>query len=107
VYDNIESYGGDTRRVFVSGHSAGAHLAALVALDKRFLADVAVPPSFIKGVVSISGIYTVAAPLPGGINSWTNWGFRYVCWCIDWFASRQLLTVTRQESVRAHNIWNK
>ncbi len=36
VRQNISSYGGDTSRVFVSGHSAGGHLAALIAMDPRY-----------------------------------------------------------------------
>lgn len=36
VQQNISRYGGDTSRVFVSGHSAGGHLAALIALDPRY-----------------------------------------------------------------------
>lgn len=34
---NIADYGGDPARVFVSGHSAGAYLAALLALDPALL----------------------------------------------------------------------
>lgn len=37
VRQNINQYGGDTSRVFVSGHSAGGHLAALIAVDPRYL----------------------------------------------------------------------
>jgi acetyl esterase/lipase len=31
--DNVERYGGDPRRLVVAGHSAGGHMAALLALD--------------------------------------------------------------------------
>ncbi len=34
---NIGTYGGDTSKLFVSGHSAGGHLAALIAVDDRYL----------------------------------------------------------------------
>lgn len=37
VHDNIAKYGGAPNRVFVMGHSAGAHLAALVSTDHRRL----------------------------------------------------------------------
>ncbi|TDB59838.1 alpha/beta hydrolase [Arundinibacter roseus] len=33
---NATTYGGDPKRVFVSGHSAGGHLAALIALDSAY-----------------------------------------------------------------------
>jgi acetyl esterase/lipase len=37
VNQNIKSYGGNPQRVHVVGHSAGAHLGALVASDARYL----------------------------------------------------------------------
>lgn len=36
VYENIELYGGDKDNITVSGHSAGGHLAALIANDQEF-----------------------------------------------------------------------
>ncbi len=56
VHANIGRYGGDDRRIYLSGHSAGGHLAATMA---------AVPPqpgapdtrALIAGVVAISGLY--------------------------------------------------
>ena len=35
---NIGRYGGNPQRVFVMGHSAGAHIALLLTLDRRYLA---------------------------------------------------------------------
>ncbi|MDG1277349.1 MAG: alpha/beta hydrolase [Algoriphagus sp.] len=35
VYENIENYGGDKDKIFISGHSAGGHLAALAAIKKE------------------------------------------------------------------------
>ena len=35
VYENIENYGGDRENIFISGHSAGGHLAALAAIKKE------------------------------------------------------------------------
>ena len=37
VVRNIAQRGGDTSRIYLSGHSAGAHLAALLALDEKYL----------------------------------------------------------------------
>ena len=36
VRQNINQYKGDTNNIFVSGHSAGAHLAALIATDDSY-----------------------------------------------------------------------
>lgn len=73
VYNHIgekEYGGGDLNRVFISGHSAGGHLASLVTLDRQWLDRRAVPADFIKGVVSISGIYNVPDPLQNAVALW-------------------------------------
>ncbi len=50
-------YGADANRLYLMGHSAGAHLAALVTLDPRYLAADAEAPPFIAGVIGLSGPY--------------------------------------------------
>ena len=40
VYRNIAKHGGNPDAVYISGHSAGAYLAALLALDARYLVPV-------------------------------------------------------------------
>lgn len=37
VHQNIAQYGGDKNEIFVSGHSAGGHLAALITTDSSYL----------------------------------------------------------------------
>ncbi len=37
VHDNAKEYGGLPDTIFVAGHSAGAHLAALVCTDDCYL----------------------------------------------------------------------
>ncbi|MEE9456342.1 MAG: alpha/beta hydrolase [bacterium] len=59
VYENIGEYGGDPQRLFLCGHSAGAHLVALVALDEKYLEAEGLPPDAVAGVVGISGPYDV------------------------------------------------
>jgi arylformamidase len=58
--DNIGKYQGDPEKIFLSGHSAGGHLAALVALDPNYLGEVGLTDSAIKGVIGICGIYNLA-----------------------------------------------
>lgn len=57
AWRNIGRYGGDTNRFFVGGHSAGGHLAALVALDRKLLAAHKLTPDIFKGVLGLSGVY--------------------------------------------------
>ena len=54
---HISEYGGDTNRIYVAGHSAGGHLAALLALDESYLAAYQLSPKFIHGVLALSGVY--------------------------------------------------
>jgi acetyl esterase/lipase len=44
----------------VSGHSAGGHLASLLALDPKWLQRFKLPTSAIGAVVSLSGVYDLA-----------------------------------------------
>lgn len=57
-------YGFDPRRVYLAGHSAGGHLASLVALDRSYLKRQGSPPDAIAGVISISGLYDLAPSWP-------------------------------------------
>ena len=57
AYRSAPSWGGDPHRVFVVGHSAGAWLAAMLALDPRWLAADGIDRQSIAGTVGISGPY--------------------------------------------------
>ncbi len=57
VFDHATELGGDTRRIFVVGHSAGAHIAALLGTDKRYLQSVDLKPKDLAAVIGISGPY--------------------------------------------------
>ena len=37
VYDHIDEYGGNKNEIHIAGHSAGAHIASLLATDARYL----------------------------------------------------------------------
>lgn len=58
---NIGQYGGRPDQIFVSGHSAGGHLTALLATDESYLKAEGLTPRAIKGVISISGVYRIPA----------------------------------------------
>lgn len=55
VHKNISEYGGDPRRIFVMGHSAGAQLAALLCTDDRYLKAEGVPFEVLRGCVPVDG----------------------------------------------------
>ncbi len=50
VKENIGNYSGDTSKIFVSGHSAGAHLAALIAMDDSYFKELKINDP-IKGII--------------------------------------------------------
>jgi acetyl esterase/lipase len=56
IQDNIESYGGDPKRFFVAGHSAGAYNAVMLGLDSSFRRDFDVTMP-IRAIAGISGPY--------------------------------------------------
>jgi acetyl esterase/lipase len=60
THDHIAKYGGDPNRIVVSGHSAGAHLASLLALDPEWLGRFKLTENAIRAVVSLSGVYDVS-----------------------------------------------
>lgn len=60
VFDNFQP-----RRVFLMGHSAGAHIAALVAFDERYLEAVGLSNTRLAGFVGLAGPYDFLPLAPG------------------------------------------
>src|SRR5262249_36524284 len=56
---NISKYGGRADWVFLSGHSAGGHLAALLATDESYLRAEKLSLGSIRGVLALSGVYVI------------------------------------------------
>ena len=57
VHREIAARGGDPGRIFIAGHSAGAHSAALLALDPIYLEKAGVPRKALAGWIGLSGPY--------------------------------------------------
>ncbi len=64
LIDNAAAHGCDPARIYVMGHSAGAHLAALVATDARRLGAHGKSLGALRGVVLLDGAgYDVSAQM--------------------------------------------
>ena len=65
VQKHIAEKGGDARRVFVGGHSAGGYLSAMLAMDARYFQRHGLAPTNFAGYIPVSGQlmthYTVRA----------------------------------------------
>ncbi|HJT42028.1 MAG TPA: alpha/beta hydrolase [Rhizomicrobium sp.] len=57
LYAHAADYGGDSGRIFVSGHSAGAYNAVMLAAEPKFLARHGGKPDWIRGVIGLAGPY--------------------------------------------------
>ncbi|WP_018982587.1 alpha/beta hydrolase [Salinimonas chungwhensis] len=56
VQSNIGKYGGN-EQLFISGHSSGAHIGALVVADEQYLKAAGGTVSFIDGFIGLAGPY--------------------------------------------------
>jgi arylformamidase len=66
---NAKTEGLDPNRIVLMGHSAGAHLVALVGTDPQYLKAAGVPIAAVKGVVLLDGAgYDVAAQANAPLN---------------------------------------
>lgn len=50
-------WGGDPRRLFIGGHSAGGHYTALLAVRHDWQAQHGLPADVVRGCLAISGVY--------------------------------------------------
>ncbi len=55
VMGHIREYGGDTKKIIVSGHSAGGYLTMMLALDKKWMARYGKDANDIAAYIPFSG----------------------------------------------------
>ncbi|MCH2190196.1 MAG: alpha/beta hydrolase [Gammaproteobacteria bacterium] len=58
VKDNIQTFNGDPEKLFLAGHSAGAHTVAILTTDSQYLQQVGLSEADISGVAGIAGPYS-------------------------------------------------
>jgi arylformamidase len=59
VYRNISRFGGNPENLFVGGHSAGGHLATMLALRTRDLAKRGIPQSAVRACAPLSAVFSM------------------------------------------------
>jgi len=57
LHRNVRRHGGDPRRIFVGGHSAGGHYTPLLAVRRDWQEPRGLPRDAIRGCLPISGVY--------------------------------------------------
>ena len=57
VHSHIGEHGGNPKKIFVAGHSAGAYIAMMLAADDAFHQQAHSQRSWIRGTIAISGPY--------------------------------------------------
>lgn len=57
VKAHIDALGGNPAQLFVMGHSAGAYIAAMLALDAKYLGQVGLVPQELGGFIGLAGPY--------------------------------------------------
>lgn len=63
VHREVANFGGDPERIILMGHSAGAYLAMMLAMDRRWLAEVGLQADRdVAGVIGLAGPYDFLPP---------------------------------------------
>ncbi|HEV2651137.1 MAG TPA: alpha/beta hydrolase [Rhizomicrobium sp.] len=57
LHRHVADYGGDPERLFVAGHSAGAYIAVMLAVNDTYLKAADGETSWIRGVIGLAGPY--------------------------------------------------
>ena len=86
THANIGQYQGDAKNLFLAGHSAGGYLAAMLTINKHYLADAGGKREWISGAIGLAGPYDflpmtdpkIIALFGGDANDASNQPITYV-----------------------------
>lgn len=74
LYENAQHYSADPENMFLIGHSAGADLAAMVAIDNKYLSKSGGSTRIIDGVVLLDGNgYDLSITMKNAGNKMKEW----------------------------------
>jgi arylformamidase len=85
IWYNINKFGGDKNRFYVSGHSAGGHLTAEMMATDWSQIDTQIANDYIKGGVPISGIFDLEPLVTTSINEKTQFNVETAKQCSPLF----------------------
>lgn len=68
LYRNVSAFNGDPNQMYVAGHSAGGHLAAMLMATDWKLFDPGLPTNMLKGTCAISGLFNLVPIHLSNIN---------------------------------------
>jgi arylformamidase len=57
LYSNVSAFNGDPDQMYVAGHSAGGHLAAMLMVTDWELFDPGLSANVLKGICAVSGLF--------------------------------------------------
>lgn len=69
LWRNVSDHGGDPERIHVSGHSAGGHLAAMLAATRWPELEPTLPEDLIKSATPVSGLFTLEPLIRHSVNN--------------------------------------
>ena len=73
LHQNAAEFGYDPARIFLGGHSAGGHYAALLAVRRDWQAKAGLPQDVIRGCLPISGVYDFGAAIRPQQSAALSW----------------------------------
>lgn len=75
AHEFVHEYNGDPQKIFLMGHSAGAHLISLIACNDQYIRKYEISPRTIAGVITISGVFEIKTQEGGATREYLGMVF--------------------------------